>query len=294
MSALSQKKSGDTSLFVGIGGHSYRIDRPWGDVPGDIPIGMFAAVACDSKDNVYVFQRFDPLADRGPHPAILKFDAQGRYLGAWGVGLIKDAHHMYIDKQDRVFLVDRDAHQIIVCDPDGKVLFTIGERDKPGHPFGHPTSVAVAPSGDIYVSDGYGATNVHRFAADGTHISTWGALGSGAGEFTTPHGIACLSDGTVLVGDRENDRVQAFDGTGRHLRDLRGFFHPMFVYVDATDTIFVSDQIPRLTAVKADGTLVGMCRPVLNGGHAVFGDGAGNLYLAESRPNRITRMTRND
>jgi hypothetical protein len=53
----------------------------------------------------------------------------------------------------------------------------IGERHQPNAPFNHPCDVAIAPSGDIYVADGYGASRVHRFNPNGELIGTWGEPG---------------------------------------------------------------------------------------------------------------------
>jgi peptidylglycine monooxygenase len=149
----------------------------------------------------------------------------------------------------------------------------------------------VAPSGDIYVSDGYGGTSVHRFGADCALKKTWGRPGKGPGEFSIPHGIWVVPDGRVAVGDREHNRVQIFDPDGNYLSELTGFFHPMCIYGDDAGVLYVSDQVPRLVAIKPDGTRVGSCRPVLNGGHGIFEDSRGNFYLAEMNPNRITRLS---
>jgi len=98
-------------LFVGIAGVRYRVERPWGVVPPGIKIGAYCDVACDSKSNVYVFQRFDPLVDDLSPPCVLVIDTHGKYLNGWGGGgIIKDPHHLFIDAADRVYLVDRDAH----------------------------------------------------------------------------------------------------------------------------------------------------------------------------------------
>jgi hypothetical protein len=279
------------SLYVGIAGKRYRIERPWGAVPPGVKIGAYCDVATDSKSNVYVLQRFDPLVDDLSPPCVLVFDTDGKYLNGWGGEIIKDPHHFRIDAADRVYLVDRDAHQIRVFDTAGKLLFDIGERDRPGKPFNHPTSVAVAASGDIYVADGYGGTVVHRFAATGAHIRTWGEPGDGPGQFTTPHGIWVMPDGRVLVGDRENDRIQVFDPTGGFLYAMHGTHKPMSIYADARGIVFATDQVPRMVAYNAAGANLGGCRPVLNGAHGVSGDAQGNLYLSEMNPNRVTRMT---
>ena len=48
-------------------------------------------------------------------------------------------------------------------------------------PFNRPTRLAVAPSGELYVSDGYGNARVHRLAADGKLVQSWGEPGTQPG-----------------------------------------------------------------------------------------------------------------
>ncbi len=100
------------------------------------------------------------------------------------------------------------------------------------------------------------------------------------------------SDDRVLVADRENNRIQVFDRDGGFLTEWAGHYHPMDIYVDAEGLIYVTDQIPRLSQLDADGNLIGRCRPVLNGAHGIWGDSRGNLFLAESAPqNRLTKLS---
>jgi hypothetical protein len=45
-----------------------------------------------------------------------------------------------------------------------------------GEPFCQCTHTALSPTGDIYVSDGYGNACVHVFSPDGRHKTSWGTL----------------------------------------------------------------------------------------------------------------------
>src|SRR5439155_15039166 len=101
-----------------------------------------------------------------------------------------------------------------------------------GPPFNRPTNLAVAPSGDVYVSDGYGNCRVHRYAADGKLIGSWGEPGSGPGQFILPHSVWVAADGRVLVADRENDRIQVFSPSGEYLTEW-GALRPTDVCTDA-------------------------------------------------------------
>ena len=123
---------------VVIGDQYFRVERPWGTMPAGRGLGVVSELALDSQGNVYVFQRTDP--------PVLVFDPSGEYVRDWGSGEIYDAHGIFIDARDRVFLVDRDAHQVLIYSTGGCCLAAIGERHKPrlGGVFNHPTDVAVA------------------------------------------------------------------------------------------------------------------------------------------------------
>ena len=268
---------------VAFGDRRYRVHRPWGAMPDHPKLAGLSKGAVDSEGFLYVCQRTDP--------PIIVLAPDGKFERSFGDGLIGDSHGIFITDDDRVLVVDRDGHQVIGFDKRGKRLFTLGDREHPRYqePFNHPTDIAVGPNGDMYVTDGYGNTRVHRFSADGELIRSWGAPGSGPSEFVTPHGIGVLPDGRVLVGDRENNRVQVFDGEGDYLTEWGNFYKPMDIFV-ADDLVYVSDQVPRVTALKHDGTVVGSCKPVVVLPHGVRGDKDGNIYFFETRITSITKL----
>jgi len=206
---------------------------------------------------------------------------------------LADPHGIFITPDDRIFLTDRDAHQILIYDTDGKQRGSIGERHHArfGAPFNHPTDVAVAANGDIYVSDGYGNAHVHWFSADGTHKKTWGGVGTGPGLFSTPHGIWVTRDNKVLVGDRENNRIQVFSADGAYLSEWGDLYHPMDIWGDADGTIYVTDQAPRIVAFSPRGEIIGRCKVVATWSHGLWGDAAGNLYCSEHN-GQLTKLAR--
>jgi DNA-binding beta-propeller fold protein YncE len=272
--------------YVAFGSQIYKVVRPFATWPSStVAIGIFSKGAVDSKGNLHVCQRADP--------PVLVFDRQGRYVRSIGEGRRADSHGIWITADDRVLLVDRDAHQLVCYSPQGKLLFTVGDTNRPRFqaPFSHPTDVAVAPNGDIYVADGYGNTMVHRFSPEGKLRQSWGGCGTGPGEFSTPHGINVLPDGRLLVGDRENNRVQVFDLDGKYLTEWRGYYHPMDIYVDTRNLIYVTDQRPRVTAMNDRGEIVGSCKPALEMPHGICGDRDGNIFIIEARNIKtITRL----
>jgi peptidylglycine monooxygenase len=273
-------------LFVALGEQRYRIERPWGDIP--LGGGKPTDVVCDDRGHVFVLLRADSYMDAAG-PRVIELAPDGRLVAAWGEK-IADGHMLAISPDGRIYVVDRDAHEIVVFDRGGRRIDGIGRRHFPNSPFNHPCDVAIAASGDIYVADGYGASRVHRFNASGDLVGGWGEPGNAPGCFTTPHGIWALADGRVAVADRENNRVQVFSAEGEVLAVWGDLYHPMDLFQDSGGRVYVTDQIPRLSLLAPDGTLLGRCRPVLNGAHGMWGDAAGNLYLAEMNPGRVTRL----
>jgi hypothetical protein len=275
------------SLIVALGPRRYRVERPFGHWPGTA--GSVTDVAVTAM-GVHVLLREDPLAPSPPGPRLITLDRDtGAPIAAWGAELIADSH-MLAAAGGRLFIVDRDMHQVIVTTLSGEVLFRLGERGVPLAPFNHPTDVAVAPDGGIFVSDGYAGTAIHRFAADSRHELRWGEWGTGPGQFINPHAIWAMQDGRIAVADRENGRLQVFDRDGHLDAVWPGFHRPADIWGDDAGILYVVDGVPSLTALAPDGTLIGRCRPVLNGAHGLWGDSDGRLYLAESSPSRITRL----
>jgi sugar lactone lactonase YvrE len=274
-------------LFVSLGACRYRVERPWGEVPPGL--GFVTDVACTADGQVLVQLRSDSQV-APESPAIIVLAPDGRGLGDWGGAGVADGHMFTPHPDGRVFVVDRDAHEVIIFSAEGERLGALGRRHYPGEPFNAPSDVAFGPDGSIYVADGYGHALVHRFSAEGWLLNSWGAPGRRAGEFSSPHAVWALPDGRVAVADRENNRVQLFTAEGHHLRDIADLHKPMDVHGSADGGFYVTDQVPRLSQYDADGQLVGRCRPVLNGAHGMWLGPDGVIYLAEMNPSRVTRL----
>ena len=211
------------SIVLGSGDYTYRPQEGWGKLPDGWDFGDVGGVAIDSKENVYVF-------NRGAHPMVV-FDREGNFLRSWGEGVFTRPHGAFIGPDDTIYCTDDGDHSVRHCTLDGKVLMTIGTPGKPtvkmsGQPFCRCTQTALSPTGDLYVSDGYGNARVHKFAPDGRHLFSWGKPGVGPGEFNLPHNICCDADGWVYVADRENHRIQVFDGNGRFQAQWHNLHRP--------------------------------------------------------------------
>jgi DNA-binding beta-propeller fold protein YncE len=210
--ARRETEMADTNGVVGYGGYKYRVQADWAKLPEGWSFKDVAAVAVDSQDRVYVF-------NRGEHPMIV-FDRDGNLLNSWGENLFHRAHGLHVGPDQTLYCTDDGDHTVRKCTLGGKVLLEIGIPGRPsafmsGEPFNRCTHTALSPDLDIYVSDGYANARVHKFAPNGKLLFSWGECGADPGQFNIPHNIVADPDGWVYVADRENHRVQIFDGNGR-------------------------------------------------------------------------------
>lgn len=276
-------------LIVALGAMRFRVERPFGSWPKNS--GFVTDVAVDGRGHVFVMLRHDPLV-HPDDPRVIELSPDGTYLNGWGGDAIADSHMLTTDSAGHVIAVDRDMHEVIWFTAAGERIGQLGTRGQPLSPFNHPTDVSVSAWGDIYVSDGYGAAHVHRFDTNGTLIQTWGGQGSADGQFVWPHAIWTFADGRVAIVDRTWNRVQVFDGEGRHLQTWTDFYQPVGIWGDAEGNAYVTDMVPSLTLISPAGERIGRCRPMLNGAHGLFGTPGGDILLAEGNPSRITRLAR--
>ena len=79
--------------------------------------------------------------------------------------------------------------------------------------FKEVAAVAVDKNDNVYVFN-RGDHPVMVFELDGNFLRSWGEPGTDPGQFNIVHNICTDSDGWVYVADRENHRVQVFDGNG--------------------------------------------------------------------------------
>jgi hypothetical protein len=217
------------SIVLGSGEFRYEVIESWGKLPDGWTFREVASVGVDKNDNVYCFTR-------GSHPIIV-FDRDGNFLRSWGEAKFKRAHGVTMGADDTIYLTDDGDHTVRKCTLDGEVLLTLGIPGKPapyqsGEPFNRCTHVAFSPKDDIYVSDGYGNSRVHKYSPDGKLLLSWGESGSDPGQFNIVHNICTDRDGWVYVADRENNRIQVFDGNGKYETQWNNMHRPCALYMD--------------------------------------------------------------
>jgi sugar lactone lactonase YvrE len=296
----------------------------WAKLPDGRKWGSTSAVEIDRDGtSIWVAERCGANSCLGSNlPPILKFDASGKLVKAFGAGLLVWPHGIYVDADDNVWVTDalgKDGRgqQVLKFSPNGEVLLALGKPGIAGDgpdSFNQPSDVLVAPDGSIFVADGHGGDSndrIVKFTKDGKFIKAWGKKGTGPGEFDIPHALAMNSQGLLFVGDRNNNRIQIFDQDGNFKQQWRQFSRPSGLFITADDTLYVADSESESVAKNHDGwkrgIRVGSAKDgavwafipdpvaVTKGTSAAEGvavDAKGNIYGAEVGPMRLMKYVK--
>ncbi|MDF1799425.1 MAG: hypothetical protein P1V81_09640 [Planctomycetota bacterium] len=274
-------------LILGEGDLRFRWNSEWLQLPeGREWLGAtHGCIVVDAKDRVYL------SADTGD--AVLVFAPDGtleRSFGEdWGAGvhgltIVTEFTEVEIEPgvdeiqpTQFLYVAHTAKQQVLKTTLDGEVLLRLGiptesgKYDDPGRY--RPTSVAVDHDGNILVADGYGLSWIHRFAADGSYLDSFGGPGDGFANLRTPHGLwldekpyrrslFTPPETTLLVSDRENHRIARFSLTGD--------------YLGSTDA--------------KSGMLRRPCHLQFTGGLAAVADLAGRVTLLDTNLNVVAQL----
>ena len=322
------------SAFVGSTGS---IDGPAITARFNEPNG----VAVDSGGNIYVGDTFNATVRKiTPDGTVNTLagspGAQGSTDGQGDAALFFLPYGVITDAAGDVLVADAFNSTIRKVAPDGTVTTLAGAAGVKGAldgtgsdaAFQQPLSVAVDPSGNIFVADT--ANNLIRKVTSDGVVSTFAGLAGFSGStdgvgsfarFNGPAAVAVDAAGNVYVADRGNNTIRrvatdltvttvagfpgsagAQDGTG----NAAWFNSPSSLVLDGAGNIFVADTgnntIRRVTPAGVVTTVAGM--PGISGSTdgtgsgaqfsqpgAIAVDRAGNLYVADTINNTIRKGT---
>lgn len=270
-------------------GVGYTVDADWAKLPaGTGWNGNTSWITADGKGQVVVLVR------TAPYFRVLGRD--GTFLRAFGDdGLFQSAHSVTIDPQGALWVTDSAAHLVQKFSADGRLLLTLGRKGVAGDntsrdTFNQPNHVAIAPSGDIYVSDGYQNARVVQFSPQGDFVRIIGGVkGSAPGQLQVPHGVALDSRGRILVNDSDNKRVSVFDKDGMFV-ETWPFPSRGGIAVAADDTVYVSDVNVGIVNIVKDGKLIDSVSA--DRAHGMGIDTDGSIYVSGASRMTVMKITR--
>ena len=157
----------------------------------------------------------------------------------------------------------------------------------------YPTGVAIAPSGDVFVSDGWN-NRLCRFTPDGQFVAIIGSSGSGPGQFQGPDNLQFSpTNGDLYVTDKNNNRVQRLTESGAFVLQWGSygtgpgqFDAPWGIHVDAAGNVWVTSREQfRVQKFTENGQFLlefgvqGTNPSQFLNPHGIATDELGNLYI---------------
>ncbi len=216
-----------------------------------------------------------------------------------------------VDPTGRVYMVDWWNQRIDSINPDGSNAAAFGFRGTSVQPgsINFAWDVAIQPGTNRLFVANRESHEIEVFESTGTFVTRFGSRGSQPGQFLFPQGDTFAPDGTLLVADSGNDRIQRFSissaGTATFLATYgqtgsalqgAGFLNtPTGISTASDGTIWVADTLNNSvqnmspsgvwTRFTAPGGTTHFRAPW---GITVAPDGS--IWVSDTGSNRIVKM----
>ena len=122
----------------------------------------------------------------------------------WGQGALQEASHVFVSKNDNVYVTDLAAHKILLYDYYGNYLFDIGSEE-----LAAPKGLYVDDQENVFVADAK-KNQVLAFDREGHILLKLGSLSTKFAGFYEPSDVTVIRN-KLYVADTQNHRIQIFE-----------------------------------------------------------------------------------
>jgi len=297
----------------------YRWVENWVNAPGGSQEQMSGRT-----HGVAVLRNGEIVLFRQGEPAVLFYSPEGELCRSWGN--FPGAHGLTVveeNGEEFLWLVDEASTEVVKTSLDGQVVQSLPKPPHALYESGRyvPTWVAVAEerfggNGDIWLTDGYGSSLVHRFDKAGNWLATLDGT-EGAGRFSCPHGLALdtrRAEPEFYIADRKNRRFQVYGMDGGYRRTFGAdFLNSPDVGIPMGSHLLVPELVAGLTILDGEdrpAAAIGFNSEVgtkegwpnerrwveegkFNSPHSAAADANGNIYVVEwITGGRVTKLER--
>jgi len=121
----------------------------------------------------------------------------------WGQGILQEPSHLFVSKNDLIYVSDSRAGKILVYDYFGNYI-----QDFAAQYLSSPKGLCLDEQGHLFVAD----SKLHRvfvFDKNENLLCEFGSLGTKLGAFQEPYDVAVVRE-KLYVADSQNHRIQGF------------------------------------------------------------------------------------
>ena len=324
-----------SDTVIGKDGYQFRTDHRLLQLPQKFRWDFTHNLSLDSVGNIYVIHEGN--RKRKDHPSIFVFGPEGKFIRAFGGQFQGGGHGIDVRKEGNEEFLYIAAYQQVKA--LAKLTLT-GEvvwykraptesgvyKEKMALSFDKgfrrsnflPTNFAFLDDGGFLLADGYGSYYIHQYDKDAKWVRCFGGPGEKDGQFSLSHGIWVddrpgREQPSLLVTDRNRDRMQRLTLDGKYIETLENFKKPCTIDTWKNEAVIseyagivtILDEQNKVVARFDDGfnrkpqvkKLRDKPKEWIDGHfiapHDACYDPDGNIYVAERiRSGRITKMTR--
>ena len=189
-----------------------------GTAPGQF--GRPLGIVLDQAGNIYVGDYTTGLS---------KFDSNGNLI--WNnldsgntATELEYPMSIALDSGGNIYVADADQKKIVIFDPDGNYLRSIGPSGT-GYNWVSPVGIAITADDYIIILDRLqgqrhiGQNQIFKLNGDGTLINSWGAKGRAPGELWEPQGLTLGTNNDIWVAGFQGHNVIQYNVDGTFLKE---------------------------------------------------------------------------
>jgi tripartite motif-containing protein 71 len=272
---------------------------------GSGQLGEPTGIAVDPSGNLWV-------AD-WQNNRVSVFNSNGEFLSQFGStgsgeGQFSHPDEIEIDKLGNVWVGDQSNNRVQQFDLAGQFKGKFGAAGSgPGQfNLAYPMGIAADSKGHLWIAD----VNNHRIqhwlvpVERPAYVRSFGSAGSGDGQLWLPADVALGVEGSLLVVDKGNSRIQRFDEGGKYLGQFGSygtgdgqFNRPMAIAVDRDGNLLVADSSNnRIQKFSPEGAFIakfgsaGIGNGQFSSPEGIATDFEGNIWVADSGNGRIQKF----
>lgn len=241
-------ENGDT-IICDTGNH-----RVWIVDKNGIPKAMFNKIGEGKKlhrpSAVAIFEGGNIVIkdDTGLH----LYDSNGIFIRSIGEKILTRPFGLALTKDEKLITLNENKKPTLyLFNKDGAIYCSNVYEPLLNRPVNSKCRFMTTHNGSVIVSD-LGLSKMYKTTLDGKLVQIFGSYGKTPGTFNEPSGITLDPNGTMMIGDSKNNRIQVFDWEGEYLglvKFIQPIHRPSDIFLSKEGYLYVLNYLHHFLGV---------------------------------------------